>query len=61
LGSPHAEQVEMVGPVRASWERRSLVLEWDCLLFGKAIFSSMHGKKQILPYIRIRNIYNGNQ
>lgn len=31
----------MVGPTKASWARRLLVRAWECLLFGKAIFSSI--------------------
>lgn len=51
----------MVGPVSASWERRSLVREWDCLLFGKAMFSSIYEGNQVSPYVRILNMYNGNK
>lgn len=36
----------MVGPTSASWARRLLVRAWECLLFGKAIFSSISGSSQ---------------
>ena len=37
FGSPQFSQLAIDGGVNASCERRFLVREWECLLFGKAI------------------------
>ena len=38
FGSPHSGHWPMLGLVNASWARRWRVLEWECLLLGKAMF-----------------------